>query len=117
MLQVYLASPYSRLNHEEAYKRALFVTKNLIRKEVVVFSPIVYGHQMREVGDDWWFWKEFNKTWLDWADVLAVYCLDGWSQSVGVTAEIKYAENINKKVLYYDTAKEILEGLTTWPDN
>jgi len=117
MLKVYLASPYSNLDHEEAYRRALFATKVLLGEGIATFSPIIYGYQMRSLGEGWSFWGKFNESWINWADIIAVYCLPGWKRSVGVREEFTYAQKYEKTVLYYEDVPTMLKGLLECQDS
>ena len=100
MLKVYLSSPYSNLDHEQAYRRAFNLTGILLENDINAYSPIVYCHQMRDLGTTTEFWWKFNKEWIDWCDLLVVFAIPGWEKSNGVAKEIKYAYYKNKKVTY-----------------
>ena len=70
-----------------------------------VISPITHSHTIAELQDmpkDWEFWQNQDLTLLSKCDILYVALLDGWKDSVGVTAEIKYAKENNIEVIYYN---------------
>ena len=71
--------------------------------QFVVFSPITHGHPIAQVGSlphAWEFWREQDFPYIDWCDVFAVYCLDGWKESFGVQAELKYAQGLGKIIRF-----------------
>ena len=100
MSKIYLSSPYSNLDHEQAYRRALNFTSALFKRGINVYSSIVYCHQMRDLGVTTEFWWKFNKEWIDWCDLLVVFTIPGWEKSDGVDKEIKYAHFKNKNVTF-----------------
>ena len=107
MKKVYLATPYS--DDDPAVREARFLAVNkvagiLMRKGFLVFSPISHTHPIALAGDlpkGWEFWSKYDFTFInDWADYVFVLQLDGWEESVGVTAEIKLAEELGKPVTF-----------------
>lgn len=102
---VYLASPYS---HPEAHIRefrfdaACKATVALIRQGHNVFSPIVHSHPLvaHGMGGAWSDWIKIDHDWISRCDEVVVLCLEGWTESVGVRAEIEYAKSIGKPVRY-----------------
>lgn len=100
---IYLASPYS--HHATAVMRSRFqfvqsLTFELIKRDLKVFSPIAYSHQFAQLGAGATYetWKEFDVAMLERCDLLAVLCIDGWNESLGVGAEIGVAEMIGLPV-------------------
>lgn len=101
---IYLASPYShptastRLNRFRAVCRAAGV---LMNSGHIIFSPIAHTHPIAmccEMPGDWRFWERYDKAIIARCDELWVLTLDGWRESVGVTAEIQFAREIGKPV-------------------
>lgn len=103
---VYLASPYAHYDPDvmrARYEAALDAAGILMSQAVPVYSPIVHNHPIAAETDlprDWGFWSKMNLPILQVCSALYVLQLDGWEQSIGVTAEIKYAEEIGIPVRY-----------------
>lgn len=94
---VYLASPYSHAKAAERERRARAAARvagELIRRGVVVFSPIAHGAAL-EAGAGlprtWEFWRPQCHAMLAVCAAVAVLQLPGWSESVGVQAEATWA--------------------------
>lgn len=96
----------------ERVQRVSEATATLINEGHLVFSPIVFSHPIANmvnfsaVHDEHTDFSPGN-TWLDYdlamidkADELWVLCIDGWKESVGVTAEIKHATDTGKPIKY-----------------
>lgn len=105
---IYLAVPYSG----SAYIRHLrFLEANkaagmLIMNGYHVFSPISHTHPIKEVCDldgDFKYWQAYDERMILLCSFVAVLPLQGWLQSVGVQAEIKFALENEKLVKYIDT--------------
>lgn len=103
---IYLASPFS---HESSFirrKRVEDVCKaaaHLMNRGVMVFSPIAHSAVIAEFGnlpDGWGFWEKFDTEMLTVCSRVTVLTLDGWRESVGVTAEIALAKGLGKPVDY-----------------
>ena len=110
MKRIYLATPYS---HEDEKIRLLrFNAVNKKAGELMlagygVFSPISHSHPValtmkaNKVSNSWPFWEKQDIPFLEhWADELWVLQLDGWSESIGVSAEIKRAQELGKPVRF-----------------
>jgi len=95
---IYLAGPYSHPDEEvrEARFRALTAkAADLMLGGQVVFSPITHGHTIAEYHDlplDFEWWQHQCMTMLGHASRLIVLRLDGYAESIGVMAEVEYAE-------------------------
>jgi hypothetical protein len=102
----YLAVPYS--HPDRAVRIARFVAANkaagvLMRNGDVVFSPISHTHPIAEdceLPKGWDFWQSFDRAYLAASKRVVVLCIEGWSESVGVQAEIKIAEEMGIPVEY-----------------
>jgi hypothetical protein len=105
---IYLAGPYSDTQSAVMNERFIALTKKcgeLIADGLHVFSPITHGHWINRYssfGASWKIWEKFDLFMLKKSDELFVYCLSGWEQSVGVQAEIKFAQEHNKKIVYIE---------------
>lgn len=102
----YLGSPYSHPDKIIQYLRYKVVTNaaaKLVNAGFILFCPITQSHNIAMAGNintSWEFWKKFDETILDRCDGLIVLMIDGWSKSVGLTAEIDYAI-VNHIPIYY----------------
>lgn len=104
--KIYMACPYSdesagvRAWRFELVNRA---AAKLMQEGHLVFSPISHTHPIAEAGDlpkGWEFWEAYDRTFLEWADEVHVLMIDGWRESKGVTAEIRIARELKKRVVY-----------------
>jgi hypothetical protein len=104
----YLAAPYS---HKEHYMQvARFwainaVAADYMRRGEYIFSPISHTHPIAEAGEllkDWEYWAEYDSRMISVCNEMLVLTLDGWKESVGVTAEIKIAEGLHIPIWYIE---------------
>lgn len=107
--KVYLAAPYIHDNKKVMNERAETIEKKtaeLIKsKQIILFSPITYTHEMAKkycFPTDYKFWLIMNHAFLDWADELWVFRMPGWNYSQGVNDEISYAEDNGIPIKYID---------------
>lgn len=95
---IYLASPYSHHSAtvmERRFTLVMGATASLLRNGNVIYSPILHFHPLSLAHDlpgNFEFWKNINMGMLEKADELWVLRLDGWEDSIGVAAEIDFAE-------------------------
>jgi len=97
---VYLASPYTHLNHavrEARFVEACFFNGWVMNHQPGIFfySPIVHCHpiSMRcELPGEWEFWASFDECLISRCQELWILCIPGWTKSTGVKAERKIAE-------------------------
>jgi hypothetical protein len=110
----YLASPYShkdkKVQKERAY-RARRVAALLFKMGVFTFAPIPYNEPWEEfdLPGDWQTWEAFDKTYIERMDAVVVLTLDGHKESVGVNAEIEFANSIGIPVHFLEES-DVLEG-------
>ena len=103
---IFICSPYTHSDHivrEFRYQTVRKYTYNCMQLGEIVFSPIVYGHEFvnfdeRAITSS--YWKDFNDHMLSTADSVRVLMLPGWCSSVGVAAEIAYANRLTSAVSY-----------------
>jgi hypothetical protein len=93
---VYLASPYSHFDpavQEARFQAVCRCAAEMMRGGDHVFSPIAHTHPIAAHGlpGDWEFWQSYDRLMLSRCNELAVLCLPGWRESVGVRAEIDIA--------------------------
>lgn len=102
---IYLCSPYSHPRaeiRERRFRAACHATARLIAAGQLVFSPIVIGHPLVHLGlpTDWPFWEAHARWHLERCDEVVVLMLDGWQQSVGVQAELRFTAALGKPISY-----------------
>lgn len=111
----YLASPYSHADSKIRKHRAYTATEvavQLLRLGVFVFAPIPYNEpwEQHNLPGDWSFWCDFDKSFIERCDGgIIVLTLDGWKESVGVTAEVEFARALGRPI-YYVTKEQIDSG-------
>lgn len=102
----YLAAPYTKLNPDGSLdkqameERYIEITKAagwlLNEHGWNVFSPITHSHPLHvlcpDVGADWQTWQKIDLEYIDCSRRIIVFRIPGWSKSIGVTAERKYAK-------------------------
>lgn len=107
MKKVYLAVPYTGTpeQQEERFLRVNTVAADLMSEGVLVFSPISHTHPIALAGNlpvGWDFWKEYDFTFIEWADEMHVLMLDGWVDSTGVNAEVELARKLGMPIVYLE---------------
>ncbi len=98
---IYLASPYSHPDaavREQRFREACRAAAALLRAGHSVFSPIAYSHALVAHGlpSDWSFWERHDREMLTCCEEVVVLAIDGWTESVGVQAEIALAHALGK---------------------
>lgn len=102
----YLATPYTHRLKRMRDARAQAVTlmsATLTLDKLVNYSPITHEAEKRklmELPHTWGFWRYVDLTFIDHTDEVWVLCLEGFKESTGVSAEIRYAKKTNKPVKY-----------------
>lgn len=106
MSLIYLASPYTHDDPVVVHDRFVMACKKaakLFAAGEYVFCPIAHAHPIKMVGEldgQWSFWQPYDEYMLSLCDDLYVLMLDGWKESRGVQAEIKYAERFGIPISY-----------------
>ncbi len=120
-LVYYLASPYTAMNapnpivevliQNKRYAEITAVAAKLTLEGFILLTPITVSHMLKayepSLGTTWNFWKRIDTKLLEKADAMIVVQMEGWAESVGVTAEIGIMENA-KKPIFYMAPTEIL---------
>lgn len=104
---IYLASPYASgldtslmdrfdiaQTKRNRFEAAIKATRELTHLGYNVYSPIVHNHPLvkdEPTMQNWPFWEWRDLSMLKRCDELYVLTLEGWQDSVGVTAEITFA--------------------------
>lgn len=103
-IYTYLASPYSHPSEfvrEHRYIAAKAATVFLLKQSVWIYSPIVHCHELAKTSSlpkDFDYWQNYNRAMLRGATDLLVLKIEGWAESKGVAAEVKYAIELGKLV-------------------
>lgn len=114
--KIYLGIKYSGTEDQmhQAYSTSEKLTAHLLKHNHPAFSPIVHCHWMaknQNMPQEYFFWQHFNKTWLDWADILQVVKTPNWQESIGLNGEIDYATE-KGKIVRINTPSEITKIYT-----
>lgn len=110
---IYLATPYNHPNFANRYLRFATVTKaaaELVAAGYHVYSPITHNHPVAEsnvlpLAAD--YWTPFNRRILAICQRLIVLQQPGWRESLGVQAELTFAEENNIPVSYMNMEGEL----------
>lgn len=104
----YLAEK-TRLNRYLLAEKATLV---FLKLGHYVFSPIAYNHPMgrHDLPTDWAFWEPFDKAFLERCTAVIVIKLPGWNVSVGVAAEVEWADKLKIPVYYIEPEDVFAEG-------
>ncbi|WP_313666278.1 DUF1937 family protein [Shinella sp.] len=101
---VYLGSPYSKYEagHDAAARVVADSAAALMRRGLVIYSPIAHGHAIAVHGLplDWGFWKKQCQPLIDGAAGLIVLTMAGWQESVGLQYEIEEFVRAGKPILH-----------------
>ena len=98
MILVYMASPYTHKSARVRHKRFVDVTKagaKLKEAGFAVVLPITTSVPMVKYSglkSTWEDWKDNDLEFLSCCDALVVLKLDGWKESIGVKAEMVFAD-------------------------
>lgn len=105
---VYLGSPYSKYEagHDAAARVVADAAASLMRRGLVIYSPIAHGHAVAAYGLplDWAFWKAQCQPLIDGAAGLIVLTMDGWQDSVGLQYEIEEFVRTGRPILHVSPA-------------
>jgi hypothetical protein len=104
----YLATPYTKYphGHEAAAKEAARIAGELLRRGMIVYSPIAHSHQLAveaklpETG--FAYWMAADAPFMAAADRLIVATMDGWRDSVGVAHEAMFFDRAGKRMYTLD---------------
>lgn len=115
MLKIYLASPYYHKDpqiREERFKAVCKKAGELMNQGYFVYSPIAHSHPIAcqcKLPKDWKFWEQYDVEYIKWVDEVWILMLPGWTESVGIKAEIGIAEEMDKLVRYVKERAEVKE--------
>jgi len=102
---IYLASPYSNPDHTVREARYCatrdYVFQLAFAEKRFIFSPIVYAHRAAlelDMPTNAAAWSLMNEQAQREATELWILPLEGWEESIGVQAEMKFAQSIGQPV-------------------
>lgn len=104
-MKIYLATPYTSPNcfiEAVRFKKVSKKAGELIKLGYIVFSPISHSHPIAlehaSMPRNAKFWMKQSREFIKWCDVVCVLKLEGWKDSVGVSAEMSLAEEFGKRI-------------------
>lgn len=111
MLDIYLMGPYTWHGPEEMRRaqecgRFRTITQfaaQIAASGLTVYSPITHSHPLTEYADlpgTWDYWKKQDEAVMQVCRECWQLTMDGWMGSVGCTAEIAMAKELQKPVRY-----------------
>lgn len=103
----YLAAPYSHPDPtvREARMKVFYeYDAKLMREGHFTVSPLakVATAKHSDIPDTWDYWEQYSYELLSRCDGMYVLMFDGWDQSTGVTAELKYCTEHNIPVTFIE---------------
>jgi hypothetical protein len=108
---IYIGTPYSHPDPKVVEDRYDFIANYCaeeVSKGLVVFSPIVYGHNLikfKEMPGDYIFWQNFCIQFLKLSVELHVLMMEGWEKSNGLKEEIRVAKELFMNIKYIEIKK------------
>ena len=104
---IYLACPYNGDSEirKLRFKQVNEVAGKLMAERKYVFSPISHTHPIAEETSlplGWDYWEQYDRKFIEMCDEMYVLKLDGWEDSIGVSAEIKIAKELDMKITYLE---------------
>ena len=108
----YICWPYSHPDAEVRELRfrecAKFAAK-LATDGYVVFAPIAHSHPLAIYGGldgDWDFWRKQDEAFIRASKEVLLPMVDGWEDSVGILAEIKFANALGIPVVFQEMGED-----------
>lgn len=110
---IYLASPYSHKSKMMMKARRTAVDKIGAELQVkyhnkyafilpITTSATLKDYQPKLMDEDFNYWEKTDLTFISVCREIWVAMIEGWEKSIGVAAEVKFAEDNNIKVRYLD---------------
>ena len=104
---IYVASPYYHDNHyimEERWEITSKACYIMLQAGFHIISPIMHWHPTKKLGLQYGQVDDklvaLNVKLLNCCNEIVVLTLNGWKESLGVTAEIEYARTNNINLVY-----------------
>lgn len=98
---VYLAGPYSHPDLSvrcDRFKRLNRIAGRLIKEGLLIYSPISHSHPIGiECGMPFYYehWRAVDEMMIEKCEHFIVAQIGGWRESIGVRAEVLYAQKCN----------------------
>lgn len=105
---IYLAQPYTHKRSDVVHARfkiGEFMTWHYMKGGEHIFSPIVMCHKISklyEMPTTFDFWMQYDYDIISNSEQVRVLRLPGWEDSVGVKAEVEFAEANNIPIRYIE---------------
>lgn len=103
---IYLSSPYT---HDNPFVRSYRFLESaraaawiLIKLRLVVFGAIAHSEAFvpYRLPVEWEFWADFDTVYIQRSKEVWVLCLPGYTNSMGVTTEVKIARDLGRRIVY-----------------
>lgn len=110
MKTIFLSSPYMHPDPEEMNMRALIAGNAcawLVREGYLPMSPIAHWHgpsYRNNLPRHAAAWRDWNRRWLEAADMVAMLRVPGWRDSLGMAEEMDWAKRAGKPVAVIELA-------------
>ncbi len=103
----YLGTPYSLypFGLKAAAEDAAVLAGALMQRGHKIFSPIVHSHaicEVEELGNDYHYWVEADRPFVEAASALIVAKFDGWEDSLGLAHEIAEFRKAGKPIVFLE---------------
>ena len=106
---IYLACPYAHSDptvRQSRYEAATRAAAEMMRKGLIVFSPITMTHPIgallagagKTPESDYWI--AFDEAFLSVCSKMVVLQMEGWQTSNGIAREIAFFEKLGRPVTY-----------------
>ena len=76
-----------------------------MQRGLYIFAPIAHTHPIAESGGlplGWDFWEPYDTLFIRAASCVWVLKLEGWTESTGVSNEVRLGREMDKPVGYVD---------------
>jgi hypothetical protein len=107
---IFLATPYTHPDEnvmETRRTNVCVISSLLLEKGIFSFSPLIYGLELIKHSHledkSFAYWEQYCESLLKKSDELYVINCDGWENSKGLLAEIKFFSQFNKNMYFIDT--------------
>lgn len=113
----YLAAPYTHPKPTVRQERLILVNSTaarLMEGGYGIVSPLSMGVPIsfyNDMGTGWETWKDVCLRLLECCDALCLLLLPGWRDSVGVMAELRYAEALGLPIHGVTTEAEFTPNI------
>lgn len=111
---VYLGVPYTGTKEEMNFRAMVVdtIARDLSYKGIMVYSPISSWHHIScsyGMPTNYYFWQDMCESFLSRCSKLMVVKLPGWTTSVGLQSEIKFAKENTIAIEYINPNSFILQ--------